>query len=136
MKNDEFCFATCRFAFFNIASPLTGRRAGDTIQRKFIDKAMRKQSTPELLHPRERAMVRIPHGRPGEEPFQVQTQRRGRSASRGGVRTARYNRRGLMEPAEKQIRWHHEEAAFVLKYRNEVSPQNTEVPFYVFDLRD
>jgi len=41
-------------------------------------------------------------------------------ASRGGVQAARYNRRGLFEPAEKQIRWHHGEAAFVLKSKNEV----------------
>ena len=28
-------------------------------------------------------------------------------ASRGGVEAARYSRRGLSEPAKKQIRWHH-----------------------------
>ena len=42
------------------------------------------------------------------------------TVSRSGVQTARYNRRGFFEPAEKQIRWHHGEAAFVLKSKNEV----------------
>ncbi|MBP3409937.1 MAG: hypothetical protein J6J78_05015 [Clostridia bacterium] len=55
------------------------------------------------------------------------------SASRGGVQAARYNRRGLLEPAEKQIRWHHGAAAFVLKSKNEVSLEIQEAIFYVFD---
>ena len=42
---------------------------------KFQSKAMRKQSNPDANDPRERAMVEIPYVPPGEEPFQVQTQR-------------------------------------------------------------
>ena len=45
------------------------------------------------------------------------------------MQAARYNRRGLFEPTEKQIRWHHGEAAFVLKSKNEVSLKLKGVPF-------
>ena len=74
----------------------------------FTRKAMRKRSRPEALHSRERALVEVPHGPPAEEHFQAQTQR-GMAASRGGVETARYKRRGLLGPAEKQIGWHYGE---------------------------
>lgn len=50
------------------------------------------------------------------------------AASGDGVRATRYKRRGLLGPADKQIRWHHRKAAFVLKFRSEV-PHKTEVPF-------
>ena len=79
-------------------------------------------------------MVKIPYEQPSGEPFQAQTQRGYRAASRGGVETARYKRRGLLGPAEKQIGWHHGEAAFVLKFKNEEPLKKTEVPFYVFYL--
>ena len=45
------------------------------------------------------------------------------------MQAARYNRQGLFEPTEKQIRWHHGEAAFVLKSKNEVSLNLKGVPF-------
>lgn len=45
------------------------------------------------------------------------------------MQAARYNRQGLFEPTEKQIRWHHGEAAFVLKSKNEVSLKLKGVPF-------
>lgn len=45
------------------------------------------------------------------------------------MQAARYNRRGLFEPTEKQIRWHHGEAAFVLKSKNEVPLNLKGVPF-------
>ena len=65
--------------------------------------------------------MEIPYAHPGEEPFQAQAERR--MVSRGGGETTRYKRQGLTEPEkEKQIRWHHGAAAFVLKYQNDSRP--------------
>ena len=81
---------------------------------------MRKQSTPGRRHPRERAAVEVPYERPGEEPFQVQTE--SGHASRSGVDGGTLQSPGLdgikggpKSLAKKQIRGHHGEAAFVLK---------------------
>ena len=94
---------------------------------------MRKQSTLMRRHFRERAAVRIPYEPSGEEPFQALTE--SEEPVGAACAAARYNRQGLMEPAkEKQIRWHHGTAAFVLKYQNDGRPANGGA-FYVFHLR-
>ena len=94
---------------------------------------MRKQSTLMRRHFRERAAVRIPYEPSGEEPFQALTERE--EPVGAACAATRYNRQGLMEPAkEKQIRWHHGTAAFVLKYQNDGRPTNGGA-FYVFHLR-
>ena len=93
---------------------------------------MRKQSTLTERHLRERATVRIPYEPSGEEPFQALTERE--EPVGAACAATRYNRQGLMEPVkEKQIRWHHGTAAFVLKYQNDGRPANGGA-FYVFYL--
>ena len=82
------------------------------MQNNFIRKAMRKQSTPAGGIPESGRWCepRMPLGRKNPSEPKPKAQ-----ASRRGVRAARYSRRGLLEPAKKQIRWHHGSAAFVLK---------------------
>ena len=80
----------------------------------FIRQSAAEAKYPGERHPRERASVEVPYEPPGEEPFQVQTQRE--QPSRGGVTGGTLQPPGLDRALkEKQIRWHHGAAAFVLK---------------------